>query len=441
MERKRAIEVIKKNWPDSSFTLLREALKTLIPELNESEDEMVWLTKYLQEEIDCLRYDIRDYKDSAKLDNLQRALAWVEKQGEYINFRNTAKVGDIITKSEDGVLVNLSQFQRVVKKDEKQELEDNLNKALEKETPESWNKFLDGQGEQKHTDKVGPKFEVGDWVIRNDIVGGACCITQIHEPDYYLTNKHTFISFSEEDKYRLWTIQDAKGSDVLATLGCILIFERFLPKDGGVSYCHYDFGCSKPQFNFNKDDNWYFGKEAKVYPATKEQCDLLFQKMKEAGYEWDAEKKELKKIEDEEYNGEDYGIDGLWNAQRILEKTLGKVDGYQSDDGILEHKCAISAVKKLYEQKHAWSEEDERMLKWLCRIVHSQRLGKVITLKEESKLGEWMDKWLNHNPQNKWRPSKEQMKLLREVQQALLGKDCHNRFVNFMYELKRLREE
>ena len=40
-----------------------------------------------------------------------------------------------------------------------------------------------------------------------------------------------------------------------------------------------------------------------------------------------------------------------------------------------------------------------------------------------------------------WKPSDEQIKLLREVQQALLGKDCHNRFVNFMYELKRLREE
>ena len=34
-----------------------------------------------------------------------------------------------------------------------------------------------------------------------------------------------------------------------------------------------------------------------VYPATKEQRNFLFQKMKETGYEWDAEKKELKKIE------------------------------------------------------------------------------------------------------------------------------------------------
>ena len=35
----------------------------------------------------------------------------------------------------------------------------------------------------------------------------------------------------------------------------------------------------------------------KTYPATKEQQDLLFQAMKEAGYKLDSEKKELKKIE------------------------------------------------------------------------------------------------------------------------------------------------
>ena len=58
------------------------------------------------------------------------------------------------------------------------------------------------------------------------------------------------------------------------------------------------------------------------------------------------------------------GIDSLYHAQRILEKTLGSVDGYQSDDGILDHKAAITAVKKLYEQKLAWSEEDALNRKW-----------------------------------------------------------------------------
>ena len=64
--------------------------------------------------------------------------------------------------------------------------------------------------------------------------------------------------------------------------------------------------------------------------------------------------------ENEEYDGEDYGIDSLWHAKNILEKTLGEVEGYQTDDGILDHKCAISFIDKLYKQKPAeWSDEDE----------------------------------------------------------------------------------
>lgn len=37
--------------------------------------------------------------------------------------------------------------------------------------------------------------------------------------------------------------------------------------------------------------------ENDIAAATKEQRDLLFQKMKETGYEWGGEKKELRKIE------------------------------------------------------------------------------------------------------------------------------------------------
>ena len=41
----------------------------------------------------------------------------------------------------------------------------------------------------------------------------------------------------------------------------------------------------------------HFGPTSDVAPATKEQRELLFQKMKENGYEWDADKKELRKIQ------------------------------------------------------------------------------------------------------------------------------------------------
>jgi hypothetical protein len=108
----------------------------------------------------------------------------------------------------------------------------------------------------------------------------------------------------------------------------------------------------------------------KICPATKEQRDTLIKAMTDAGYTFDFEKKELKKIE-EEYSGEDYGIDSLFHAQRILEKTLGKVEGYQSDDGILEHKCAISAIKKLYRQKPAWSGEDDYNLQCMIAKVNN----------------------------------------------------------------------
>lgn len=57
------------------------------------------------------------------------------------------------------------------------------------------------------------------------------------------------------------------------------------------------------------------------------------------------------------------------------------------------------------EQKPAeWSKEDENHLIWLCRIIHSRVVNKELSLAEESELGKWMDKWLNHKPQpvQKW---------------------------------------
>jgi len=88
-----------------------------------------------------------------------------------------------------------------------------------------------------------------------------------------------------------------------------------------------------------------------LIPYNKEECITWLEKQ--------GEKLEIQK-ETDLPKGEDYGIDALWHAQRILEKTLGEVNGYQSDDGILEHKCAISAIKELYKRKPYWSEEDEK---------------------------------------------------------------------------------
>ena len=104
---------------------------------------------------------------------------------------------------------------------------------------------------------------------------------------------------------------------------------------------------------------------------------------------------------DEEYNGEDYGIDSLYHAQRILEKTLGKVDGYQTDDGILSHKCAITAVKKLCEQKPKWSNDDEQYL-LVCK--NALRKYQVSDKWDADIISKWLeDKLKQEEEQNtKW---------------------------------------
>jgi len=95
----------------------------------------------------------------------------------------------------------------------------------------------------------------------------------------------------------------------------------------------------------------------------------------------------------------------------------------------------------LKRQKHViWSEEDESIIsraisivKWAVNSHHSYP---IINKQGATELVERLE---SLKERCTWKPSDEQMELLREVQQALLGKDCHNRFVNFMYDLKKLR--
>ncbi len=266
--------------------------------------------------------------------------------------------------------------------------------------------IIDGV-EYNLTPKVA--FREGDWVVYNDDV---CQIVKREEGcNKLVTNfgiEKELVNERNLSTARPWTIQDAKDGDVLANrYGSVFIYAGF--EDGERitvdNYCYITANHDEFCIEDHKTGSWYYVKD--LNPATKEQRDLLFQKMKEAGYEWDAEKKKLKKIE-EEVNGEDYGIDGLYHAQRILEKTLGSVDGYQSDDGILDHKAAITAVKKLYERKPAWSEEDEQYL-----LVCKNALAKYQTTDkwDAGIISHWLEDRLKlFKERYTWKPSDEQMK-------------------------------
>lgn len=254
---------------------------------------------------------------------------------------------------------------------------------------------LEKQDEQEPVDKAEPKFKVGDWIItpENEVLQ----ITSIEGTSYRFNNESSYwrIRYCDE-KCHLWTIQDAKCGDVLATKSeNVFVFkgllDRLHPKSP-VAYCGNndlnDFFISG-----SNDNRW---TDEAVVPATEEQRDLLFQKMKEAGYTFDFEKKELRKIE----------------------------------------------------QKPDWSEEDEEYLSF---VIAQMKILQVACTEDEikqhssSQAAPYYTKiinWLKSiRLQNTWKPSDEQMKALDAVlvYNPPCSNECRNHLITLYDDLKKLR--
>lgn len=149
--------------------------------------------------------------------------------------------------------------------------------------------WLEKQGLQK-TNTVEPRFKVGDWINLDFNPVRIVNITgDRYEVEFAEDGAKVFYGIKFIDKnYNLWTIEDAEDGDVLAEDSCIFIIQKLDDNNTAAkTYCTlYDDG------DFDDGSILYFDLDS-THPATKEQRDILFQKMKEAGYEWDAENKEL----------------------------------------------------------------------------------------------------------------------------------------------------
>ena len=128
------------------------------------------------------------------------------------------------------------------------------------------------------------KFKVGDWVVRKDKknFGNGCKFAQITNID---KEKYWFESgtWTTDESLRLWTIQDAKNGDVLASKCSVFILRKLDTAGKPIAYC----GIVEGVFY---EASGYCWTEEQCYPATEEQRDLLDQKMKEAGCCLDFEK-------------------------------------------------------------------------------------------------------------------------------------------------------
>lgn len=139
-----------------------------------------------------------------------------------------------------------------------------------------------------------PKFKVGDWIINKC---GTVRVIKDVDTLGYQTDGGWLTHAEYEKHFWLWQlIEDAKDGDVLACNEEILLFKSYSVQGRISLYCWYNGQTNN--FHSKEVNDVSLTTRNKIYPATKEQRDLLFQKMREKGYEWDNVNKNLKKIED-----------------------------------------------------------------------------------------------------------------------------------------------
>lgn len=321
------------------FSKPRQIAEYICPELGESEDERI------RKAIINVFASHKDYENFYGA-SVEEILAWLEKQNS--NADNANK-----------------EYWRGYREG-KQEV---IDKYAE----------LEKQGEEKPTDKFEPKFKIGDWVIFNNHHESIYQVEKIENYRYYLRHYlGGLLSVRyDTDLIRLWTIQDAKDGDVLAGeydddkkpwVGIFKCISENRPQTQFDSYCFI----TTSRHEFITPDSCDFCNRCKGHtirytkPATKEQRDVLFQKMHEAGYEWDAERKELKELSQSEVTKmDDQEQKPAWSEEdeeRYLSclKRLGTGDIRQPET---INTVWLKSIKDRVQPKQELSEEDEEAIR------------------------------------------------------------------------------
>lgn len=333
----------------SKYGIDKVILEEVFPELKESKDEKI--RKQLLNWFKCCNWNAID-NETLKRDDI---IAWLEKQGE--------------NQSVEGTFVNvddvrddfMSKVYRVLNEDTTNDRANQIIQAFDSMPTVTIKKPQDKP--------ILEKFEVGDWVVPNN---GEPKVFRVEErgwPDSVISSSlgNQYVNtFTLDKQYHHWTIKDAKDGDVLVTKDRPFLFKGFADEcsEHPVAYCGID--TTNAFYIPTSNSHWTYNI---CLLATKEQRDLLFTKMKEAGYEWDAEKKKLKKIEQKS----DENIEPKFKiGDTIVEKDLGECgcgtivnikDGkYIFDDG-----CFIwikgQERWQLVGQKPTWDEKIKGLTK------------------------------------------------------------------------------
>ena len=337
------------------------------PELKESEDDSVikWIINEIRDNMN--HEPLSEYKKKA-----EKAIAWLEKQGEQKNiegtFINVDEVRENFVKEIYRVLANDTTNDRandiIYYFDSLPTIYFDTNKPLPPDDliEESYQQQADDLIDmvtEKPVDKVEPKFHKGEWIVWQNklykVNDNGCGYELIDQKGL-----RTSLEYGTVDKSASkFTIQDAKDGDVLATSNYIYIFNSIDKETETVAfYCVM----KKSDEYFSFGDYRIHDEILNSVPATKEQCDTLIKAMVKAGCEFDFEKKEFKKIEQKstdmiESTPHNYITPNKQFFQWIYDRLIYVHNENPNVDYMLSLKERIENM-----QKPTWSEEDEKML-------------------------------------------------------------------------------
>ena len=346
-------------------------LEDSFPELKESEDEKI------RKEI------LQSIRDNMVVIHKDECIAWLEKQGKIVDYYED-RLDECACKYFN------KGYKHALEKQGEQKPADTCDSSTinSKEFPAGEKR--DFGYFSKPADNVEPKFHIGDCVVDN--CGYVWKIEGILNQFYILEDiegceSRPTIEWVNKN-FHLWTINDAKDGDVLAYVTdeedlWIMIYQSLY--EPYVGHVHYHALLVNDNFS-DKGTCCICIDDLK--PATKEQRDTLFAKIKEAGYEWDAEKKELKKIEQKPACSDDKKLTDVNHEyfSELLENNDSEdINDYayqvaycMSHDWIeetatwddVQKACKLGAKwQKKHDVSEEWNKEDEKMINRIRGIV------------------------------------------------------------------------
>ena len=275
--------------------------------------------------------------------------------------------------------------------------------------------FQDALSTENEKDKIKPKFHEGDWITCEELNTAKIISIDGVDADRYEvecidgTKGFPHVDYVDRN-FHLWTIEDAKDGDVLAEDSCTFIIKKLNHDHSAEIYC-----CLHNNGDFFAQSKLVFD-DTSTYPATKEQRDILTKAMADAGYTFDFEKKELKKLV----------------HQEVTKVSNQETSEWSEDDEEFLNR-AIKATKPMYpitanwlkslkghvlsQLKQEWSKEDESLFDLLhhcvCRCISDPYWEYSKREKVSKEIIPFIEKLKVLRPYKPWKPTQEQLDALK----------------------------